>query len=110
MEDKHREQRNRELGESFRQARRETIVICVAWLVFLGWTGLVCGIGGRIESGEPIETVAGMPRWVFFGVVLPWLAACLFTFWFSMFFMKDTDLDPDRERDEHGEQSNSSPS
>ncbi|MEC8942108.1 MAG: DUF997 family protein [Verrucomicrobiota bacterium] len=92
-----REDRNRRLGESFRQASRETVVIVIAWLVFLTWTGLVCGLGGRFDPDKPVETVFGMPRWVFFGVVLPWIAACGFTFWFSMVFMKDTDLDPDRE-------------
>ena len=43
-----------------------------------------------------METLYGMPRWAFFGVVLPWIAACGFTFWFSIFGMKDTPLDPDR--------------
>ena len=95
-----RDRRNEELGRSFRQARRESLVICGAWLVFLIWTGLVCGLGSRLDSGEPVKTVVGMPRWVFFGVVIPWILACGFTFWFSMFFMKDTDLDPDRESPE----------
>ncbi|MFP6878814.1 MAG: YhdT family protein [Roseibacillus sp.] len=92
------EDRNRKLGESFRQSRRETLVIIGAWLVFLIWTGLVCGFGSRLDPNQPVTTVLGMPRWVFLGVVLPWIAACGFTFWFSMIFMKDTDLDPDRER------------
>lgn len=99
-----KEERNRKLGESFRQSRREMVVIVGAWLVFLIWTGLVCGVGARHAPGEPVETVLGMPRWAFFGVVLPWGAACVFTLWFSMVFMKDTDLDPDR--DEETEDSN----
>ena len=90
-----REDRNRRLGESFRQASRETVVIVIAWLVFLSWTGLVCGLGSRLEPDKVVETVYGIPRWAFFGVILPWITACGFTFWFSMFYMKDTDLDPD---------------
>lgn len=94
------EERNRKLGESFRQARRETMVIVLAWLVFLIWTAMVCGSAPDLARGEIVATVLGMPRWVFFGVMLPWLAACGFTFWFSMFYMKDTDLDPDRDSPE----------
>ena len=91
-----REQRNRELGESFRQASRESVVIVIGWLVFLIWTATVCAFGWGGESREPVPTWMGLPRWVIFGVILPWLAACGFTFWFTMFYMKDTDLDPDR--------------
>ena len=98
------EDRNRKLGESFRQSRRETLVIIGAWLVFLIWTGLVCGFGSRLDPNQPVATVLGMPRWVLLGVVLPWIAACGFTFWFSMFYMKDTDLDPDRECEANGEE------
>jgi hypothetical protein len=98
------EERNRQLGESFREARRETVVIVLAWLAFLIWTGFVCGFGSQLKQGEEVVIAFGMPRWVFLGVVFPWLAACGFTFWFSIFYMKDTDLDPDREREANGEE------
>ena len=101
---KSNEERNRQLGESFRQARRETVVIVLGWLAFLIWTGFVCGFGSQLKPGEEIVTAFGMPRWVFQGVVLPWIAACGFTFWFSMFYMKDTDLDPDCEREANEEE------
>jgi len=93
------EDRNRKLGDSFRQSRREMFVIVGAWLVFLIWTGLVCAFGSGLDPDEPVKTLLGMPRWVFLGVVLPWIAACCFTLWFSMFYMKDTDLDPDQDGD-----------
>ena len=97
-----REDRNRRLGESFRQASRETVVIVIAWLVFMAWTAVACSLGWSGEKGEEVVTVMGMPRWVFLGVALPWIAACGFTLWFTMFFMKDTDLDPDRSEEEEG--------
>ena len=99
MNEHHREQRNRALGESFRQAGRESVVILIGWLFFLIWTGTVCVFGSGEGSGENVPTTLGLPRWVFFGVALPWVAACGFTFWFTMFYMKDTDLDPDRARE-----------
>ena len=95
MDVNQREQRNRKLGESFRQASRESVVIVLGWLVFLIWTATVCASGGGETDGERIATLMGLPRWVVFGVALPWLAACGFTFLFTMFYMKDTDLDPD---------------
>ena len=72
-------------------------MILGAWVVFLVWTGVVCGFGARLDPDQPVQTFFGMPRWVFFGVVLPWLAACGFTCWFATGCMKDTELDPDRE-------------
>jgi hypothetical protein len=97
------ETRDKELGASFRQSRCETLVILAGWIVLLLWTGLACGIGSRLDPEEPVATLLGMPRWVFLGVILPWLAACGFTFWFALCFMADTDLDPDRERSEEAE-------
>lgn len=94
------EDRNKRLGESFRQSSRETVVIVIGWLVFLIWTATVCSLGWDGENEKEVVTVMGLPRWVFFGVVLPWIAACGFTFWFTMFFMEDTDLDPDRSEEE----------
>lgn len=68
------------------------------------WTAVACSLGSGPRPGEEIVTVLGMPRWVFFGVVLPWVAACGFTLWFTMFYMKDTDLDPDRGTDDDSSQ------
>ena len=63
--------------------------------------GVRIGRPGMIQA-EPVAILFGMPRWAFFGVVLPWMAAGAFTLWFSMVFMKDTDLDPDREDAKEG--------
>lgn len=89
--------RNQLLGESFRQARKEMFVIIGAWAFFLLWTAGVCAWSSGLEPGKPVPTLFGMPRWAVLGVILPWLAACVFTAWFSMVFMQDTDLNPDGE-------------
>ena len=89
------EERNKRLGESYRQSTRETLVIIGAWAFFMAWTAIACSLGWK--EGEEVETLFGLPRWVFFGVILPWIAACGFTWWFTMCFMKDTDLNPDSE-------------
>jgi hypothetical protein len=37
-----------------------------------------------------------MPSWVFWGIMVPWAACALFTFWFAGFFMTDDDLGEDK--------------
>ena len=50
-----------------------------------------------------MHPIAGMPSWVFWGIMVPWALCALFTFWFAGFFMADDDLGkdhtPDLERD-----------
>ena len=54
-------------------------------------------ISSRITAVEPltltgpeeVSTVLGFPDWVFRGVVLPWMIANIFTFWFCLRFLKN---------------------
>lgn len=86
-----------ELGESFRQTRREMIVMLGAWLTFFVWTGVCGALLSRFEPGEEVATLFGFPRWAFIGIVIPWLLANVFIFWFAGCFMKDTNLGPGSE-------------
>ncbi len=36
-----------------------------------------------------ITLVLGMPSWVFYGILLPWVAATAFSVWFSLCYMQD---------------------
>ena len=56
----------------------------------------------RLRSAEAIRSasrtfrpILGMPSWVFWGVLVPWLVCAVFTFWFAGFFMADDDLGKD---------------
>ena len=61
-----------------------------------------CYLAGYHEPGEAgPATVLGMPSWVFWGVLVPWLGADLFGFWFCFFFMADDPLG--ESEDEAGE-------
>ncbi len=78
-------------------ARREGLVILVAWAVALVWSVAgSCLLGYRRAPGD-ITLVLGMPDWVFWCIVLPWAACVLFSVWFCFFYMADDDLgeDPD---------------
>lgn len=89
------------LEESFGQSLREFWVIVTAWIGFALWTTLAGSLLAfqRPDEGAPIATTFGMPRWVFFTVLLPWIAGNVFIFWFAVRFMQDTDLE-DSDADE----------
>jgi hypothetical protein len=73
-------------------------VVLGFWLVFALWTVLACWRLGYEGPTDPakMKLVAGMPSWVFWGIVVPWVASMGFTIWFALCFMKDHDLDTDR--------------
>lgn len=78
-----------------RSSRREMRVALIFWAVFATW---VVGAGKwlayqKLEDGELIQTVMGVPSWVFWVVVLPWIVATVFTIGFATFYMKDHDLE-----------------
>lgn len=74
-------------------ARREAVVILVAFAVCLAWSVTWCYLAGYHEPGAAgPATVLGMPSWVFWGVLVPWLGADLFACWFCFCFMADDPL------------------
>ena len=74
-------------------ARREALVILMAFVVCLIWSISCCYLLGYTgpEDG-PVARVLGMPSWVFWGVLVPWIAADVFALWFCFFFMADDPL------------------
>ncbi len=82
-------------------ARREMVVVLVFAVVFALWSVGFCAAFGydKPADGATIRLVMGMPWWVFWGVIVPWGVASLFTFWFAIFFMKDHDLSRDVQGD-----------
>ena len=74
-------------------ARRETLVILVVFAICLVWSVSWCHLAGYPEpAGGQIAKIFGIPAWVFWGVVVPWLAADGFAVWFCFFFMADDPL------------------
>ena len=64
------------------------------WLSCFAWTLTVCLTQGYPDQVDPenFPTVFGLPAWVAWGIVFPWLVANLVTFWFCLFYMEDADL------------------
>lgn len=101
-----------EIDPVYLHARREAVVVLVIFAVFatyvltvsywLGFAATDADPPGEIELGP----FGGMPRWVFWGIVIPWLAANVVTAWFCFLYMKEDELDAASSA-EHHEQPNS---
>lgn len=84
-----------------KHARREGVIIATLWLASTTYTCVYCYLFGYRREGNmlgvaDIHPVFGIPSWVFFGILVPWAACSLFTFWFAGFYMTDDDLGKDR--------------
>ena len=82
-------------------ARSETTVIVSLCALFLAITLIVCGSLGYDKSPTEIAQVdatMGMPTWVFWGLLVPWVMVNLLTILFCFTWMAEDDLsDPDEE-------------
>jgi len=74
---------------SLHQSRRELWLILLAWLGCAIWVISYCSINGYDLAPEEVSTVLGFPHWVFWGVVVPWMIANAFTFWFCLGFLRN---------------------
>ncbi|HZT78854.1 MAG TPA: hypothetical protein VFA26_01425 [Gemmataceae bacterium] len=107
--------RRRAAARLFRHARREAAVVLLVWAAALAWTVGYCYLRGyRHEpdswpvrlglapAGEPpdLAAILGLPGWVFWGILLPWLVCTAFTFAFCLFGMTDDDLGTEQGNDD----------
>ena len=81
------------LGASFRQSKRELLLMLGTWLVFALWITASGSLLAFRDPGENPATLFGMPSWVVYTVGLPWLIADVWIIFFALRLMKDTDLD-----------------
>ena len=76
----------------FLRARREAAIVLVAFVLWLVWTvGVSWRLGYHWKPGE-VEMFFGFPSWVFWGVLVPWISATLFSVIFALRFIRDDDL------------------
>ncbi len=53
----------------------------------MAWTIGYCGIFAY--GSDEIQLLWGVPRWVIFGIALPWIAATVYSLWFSLVYMRE---------------------
>ncbi len=85
---------------TFQNARREAIGIGLIWLSSTIYCCVYCYLYGYNRPGRPLtaEDIApiwGIPSWVMWGVLVPWIICTLITFWYAGFYMADDDLGRD---------------
>lgn len=83
-----------------RNARREAIIIGLAWVACTVYSCVYSYLYGYITPEHPLgaedlHPILGMPSWVFWGIMAPWAACAVFIFWFAGFYMTDDDLGSD---------------
>lgn len=78
----------------FLHARTEAIIIFCVWAAGLLWAVPFCYFNGYVGHVDPqhIETIWGIPSWLFWGIFVPWIAADVFTTWFCFCYMANDDL------------------
>lgn len=76
-------------------ARREMALALCTWAVACVYTLTVCLTRGyaRDVERDPLTYILGFPDWVFWGIIVPWIACTVFSAWFALRFMRDESLD-----------------
>jgi hypothetical protein len=84
-------------------ARREALVAIAAWVLVLLYSVGYCYVYGYDRSPENLTFFFGIPDWIFWGIVVPWVSCFLFSIWFAFGFMEDSPLgDDDASQNEAG--------
>ena len=99
-------------ARTLRHSRREALFVALLWLAAITWTVGYCYLRGyrhapdswAVQQGlaEPrnaanFRTVAGLPDWVAYGVIAPWLVCSAATVLFGLYGMRDDDLGTERD-------------
>ena len=87
-------------GTSFRQCLLELKWMVATWLVFFAWVIGYSSVAGYAAAEQAeVQMVWGIPRWVFFGWVIPLIVANAFTVWFCLCKMQDEPMEELPEED-----------
>ena len=65
------------------------------FLIALGYTIGYCKLYAYGNTSSELKFVFGFPDWVFWGVLVPWLACVTFSLLFASVIMRDEDLGED---------------
>lgn len=79
----------------FLHSRREALVILGLWAAAMLWVVPFSYFYGYHEVPNPdeLELILGIPAWVFWGVLVPWIVCTLATIGLCVWFIKDEDLE-----------------
>jgi hypothetical protein len=75
-----------------RSARREAIVSILVWLGAMLYTVGYCWQYGYGRAASDVKLIWGIPDWVLWGIVAPWLVCAVISWWFAYGLMSDEPL------------------
>ncbi|MEK6237493.1 MAG: YhdT family protein, partial [Planctomycetales bacterium] len=78
-------------GAHYEQCFKEARFVSIAWLVTLVYcvgTFATLGYLTPQERPEELDLIWGMPSWVAWGLLLPWLVQIGVAWWFALFYLK----------------------
>jgi hypothetical protein len=77
--------------------RREAAFALTMWFVAMSVTVATCyRYGYQQDPGEPMSFVLWFPSWIFWGLIVPWLACSVVSAWFAFFYMQDEPIEDER--------------
>lgn len=79
-----------------RNSRREALFTVAVWVLACAYTVGYAGLFAYRRDAAPALTW-GMPSWVVWGVVLPWIVCTAVTCWYAMCGILDEDLGEEAE-------------
>jgi hypothetical protein len=81
-----------------RSSRREALMALGIWLAAMTYTvGFSIWQGYGHPPGQMPSLVLGIPSWVVFGVIAPWLVCIAASWWFAYGWMTDEPLGADED-------------
>jgi hypothetical protein len=72
--------------------RREALFTLGLWLAATLYTVGYCTLYGYGSAADAEQSVLWFPAWVFWGIVVPWLACTAISCWFALCVMQDAPL------------------
>ncbi|MFM7039832.1 MAG: DUF997 family protein [Planctomycetaceae bacterium] len=86
-----------------KSSQREALIVAGIWLASMFWSVGCSAWLGYGQQSQPPQLMFGFPLWVFWGIVVPWLACAVISWWFGAFFVRDGELGQDlQDTDELG--------
>jgi hypothetical protein len=73
---------------AYRRTRREAVIAGLLWAGFALW---VLTASYQLGYRGEYSTTLGMPSWIIWGVLVPWIAAVVVNTVFVVFIMADDD-------------------
>ena len=80
-----------------KSGRREAAFALTMWFVAMSVTVATCyRMGYQQDPGEPMTFVLWFPSWIFWGLIVPWIACGVVSTWFAFRFMEDEPIENER--------------